>query len=127
MAPRGGFESNLISMKLLISEEEFSNSKRDELVPLECYQCKQIFYLTKHDIQRRTQKENPCSYCSNKCRGKAQITKQIVICEQCGKECKNALVNLKSLSIIFVVNLVLADITMLIKLKELEDLNLSNT
>jgi hypothetical protein len=70
-------------MKPLFTKEEFENAKSEDLLGCECKECKNIFYKTKHYLQDKRCKHD---YCSLKCSSLPRITKENVICTQCGKE-----------------------------------------
>ena len=80
-------------MKPLYSKEQYENTKSNDLLPLECYQCGEQFYRLKNDIRRVGKKnkngKNPpktCKYCSHKCKDKSRTTKVTTICSHCGKQ-----------------------------------------
>lgn len=75
-------------MKKLFTEEEFRNSKSTEALPCECYNCKNIFYLTKHKIQRclNPKQFGNGKYCSQKCIPILQSTSISVVCLNCNKK-----------------------------------------
>lgn len=72
-------------MKIRYTNEQFNNSKSKDLLPCECYQCNQIFYSTKHTIQRALNPNNVTQnkFCSIKCRYSFTNKKIDVICNNC--------------------------------------------
>ena len=79
-------------MKLLISEQEFLNTKSRALVPLTCEQCEETFYRTKHYIQTKQKncKKGAC-FCSKSCRALSDKKAQIVICLNCNTQFEKTL------------------------------------
>jgi hypothetical protein len=74
-------------MKPFYTEKELKMSKGDDSLPCECYYCKKIFYLNKHEILSSI---NPKSrtkgkFCSRECKSKSQISKIETKCDNCGK------------------------------------------
>jgi len=75
-------------MKQLFTEEEFNKAKTNDLLPCECYHCKNTYYV----IPDRVRKANSSSsssknkFCSQKCFNLSRINKPIVTCVECGKE-----------------------------------------
>jgi hypothetical protein len=75
-------------MKTLYTQEDFNSAKSQDKLPCECYQCNNIFYITKHRI---FQSLNPntrgkSKFCSLECKQKHSIKKQIVNCKNCNIE-----------------------------------------
>lgn len=80
-------------MKPLYSQEEFDNSKTTDKLPCECYQCGKTFYKRKKYIldSFKEKTENSILYCGNKCHGLNRITREKVICTNCGNEFERTL------------------------------------
>ena len=82
-------------MKPLFSKKDIENSKSNEKLPCECYECKKTFYKTKSKIlltykkytfQREKSKdkyENHLKFCSQKCYGKNKTIRKNVECFYC--------------------------------------------
>lgn len=75
-------------MKKLFTEFEFNQAKSKQLLPCECYTCKKVFYITKHQIQKALNPSQTAQgkYCSKKCQPLLQKTSLKVTCLNCGKE-----------------------------------------
>jgi hypothetical protein len=73
-------------MKPLFLEDEFKNSKSNHKLPCKCYQCDKVYYKTKHAIQIALNQNSAHKnmFCSKKCQSISQITKQTVVCTNCG-------------------------------------------
>ena len=76
-------------MKPLYTPTEFINSKFNDKLPLECYQCGESFTTTKHQIKKalnpKTQSYSG-KYCSRKCFGLGSTKTITVNCVECGLE-----------------------------------------
>lgn len=74
-------------MKTLYSIEEFKNSKTFDKLPLECYQCNNTFYQTKHFIKRALNPNQSTAgkYCSHSCSSSARRTLLHLNCKECNK------------------------------------------
>jgi len=72
----------------MYTENEFNLAKPIDELPCECYNCNNIFYITKHKIQRSLNKNHVSTshFCSNKCKFIAQKTKQKINCTNCNLE-----------------------------------------
>lgn len=72
-------------MKPLYTNEIFLSSKGNQKLPLECYQCKKTFLLTKKRIKDcLNPKENrQGKFCSSQCQFKSQIKQINVVCLNC--------------------------------------------
>ena len=77
-------------MITLYTKDEFSNSKSNDKLPLQCYSCCQVFYAIKKDIQKSIKHNKPKKYCSVECFSKTRNLKQDVRCKQCDKTFKKA-------------------------------------
>jgi len=75
-------------MKPLFTQDEFNYSKSTDILPCECYICKKVFYLTKHQVQRVLNPNHSDSgkHCSKKCQTKSQFTKIKINCTNCNIE-----------------------------------------
>jgi hypothetical protein len=75
-------------MKQLYSELEFSNANSIDKLPCQCYQCNEIFYLSKHQIQKvlNINENRVGNYCSKICYWKSMKTKIMIDCTNCNKE-----------------------------------------
>ena len=84
-------------MKPLFNEEQFKIAKTDDLLPYECYYCGNLYYRTKHSVQRvsKLAKYKSVKYCSKQCQTLSQITKLNVLCANCGKEFGKTLSEIK--------------------------------
>lgn len=74
-------------MKLLIDLNELSNYKSRDKIPLECKQCKSVFYMKKHHVQCSFSEKSHSvgNFCSRKC-SKEFLTNKIEIqCNECLK------------------------------------------
>lgn len=69
-------------MKILITDDEFNNSKRQNLIPLECLSCKNTFFRIKKYVTTNINR-NGGNFCSKKCAGKSQIKHKTVQCKNC--------------------------------------------
>jgi hypothetical protein len=74
-------------MKPLFNKSEFESAKSRDKLPCECYQCKNTFMLTKHDIYAALNPNHHTTgmYCSKTCRGLSTRTQIEITCKQCGK------------------------------------------
>lgn len=93
-------------MKPLYTQEEFNNSKTNDLLQLECYCCSQSFSTKKQNIVRSLRhntNENNKSYtnhfcsnsCTNKYNGLLKNTKQKIKCTNCDIELEKTLKQIK--------------------------------
>jgi hypothetical protein len=81
-------------MKTLYSKEEFENAKLNTNLPLECYNCSNIFYVNKGKINQSLKPNSKVKnkYCSSKCGRACQINKKDpnkfikTNCVNCNKE-----------------------------------------
>jgi len=77
-------------MTPLFTEEEFKNAKPKDLLPCECNQCKNVFFVIPDRIRKAknilTSSKN--KFCSQECFNLSRINKPIVICTECGVEFK---------------------------------------
>lgn len=75
-------------MKPLFTEEEFKLAKSYDKLPCECYQCKTIFFKTKHYIHMVYNKNsnNRGLFCSIACSNINKNKQLIVKCLNCNKE-----------------------------------------
>ena len=75
-------------MKPLYSESEFLNALSQDKLPCQCYKCNNIFYMTKHGIQKVLNVNTRAKgmYCSNNCRNLSKIKKEKVFCSNCNGE-----------------------------------------
>lgn len=73
-------------MHLLVSAEEFENSKSREMIPLECAHCKGVFHKAKNHIQATLtgKRSHRFNHCSPRCQsiGKGELIE--CKCGQCG-------------------------------------------
>jgi hypothetical protein len=77
----------IINMKELYTTNEFNIAKSRQLLPLQCEQCEEIFYLTKHAIQTKQKNYNRgACFCSKKCQNQSQTKDKIIVkCLNCNK------------------------------------------
>lgn len=81
----------------MFTDLEFKNAKSKDPLPCKCQQCGKTFYSQKHNIQSyiKRLKNNPKTkygfYCCSKCATKSMTLKQLVPCNQCGKQIYKAL------------------------------------
>lgn len=76
-------------MKMLISENDLSNLRSRDKVPLECVWCKKTFYGEKHNVMANSSnplRKNRMKFCSKLCRDKSRNTLEKCQCIGCGKE-----------------------------------------
>jgi len=74
-------------MKPLYSTEEFENSKSNDELPCECYNCGKTFYSSKKEIKRQINKgTNYVKYCSNECQIKNKMKGSYFECKVCFKK-----------------------------------------
>lgn len=75
------------TMKLLISQEKLNQHKSRDLIPLECYECKQIFHKPKNEIQTvlKGNAKNKAQFCSIKCQSNFKNTQIECKCKYCDK------------------------------------------
>lgn len=77
-------------MKPLFSNEDYINSKSEDKLPCECYQCNEKFYVMKkyiiHYFKHRNEAYNKNKFCSNNCKNLHRNKKNTVICSNCGNE-----------------------------------------
>jgi hypothetical protein len=80
-------------MKPLYTQEDFNNSNSKDKLLCECYFCKNPFYITKHEIQRASNKNNTtqAKYCSRKCTYDAAQTSIHIECANCNQLFKKKL------------------------------------
>ena len=84
-------------MNILYSPQDFNNAKPKDPLPLKCETCTEVFYRTKHEIQRllnpNQQKDHKRTgkHCSKKCTGKHLTKKRKVKCLQCDSNLKSLL------------------------------------
>lgn len=73
-------------MKIVTPINEFEILKSNDLVSLECEQCKKIFKLNKKQVKRAYIKGNESSnrFCTLACSHLSRSKKQSVTCKQCG-------------------------------------------
>lgn len=75
-------------MITIYSNDEFEDAKSDDLLPLRCEQCQNVFYakkkLIKHEL---THKRGRCRFCSQKCHHLFYSKQDVnTTCKECGKE-----------------------------------------
>lgn len=72
-------------MKLLIAIDELPKYKSRELIPLECFNCKNTFNRAKNEIQKvlKGAKSVALKFCSNSCKHNNQVTKIKTACLNC--------------------------------------------
>ena len=73
-------------MKLLIDEKDLVSYKSQDLVDLECYNCKGIFQRTKSEVQSvlNSSKRVRAKYCSVVCSKSSRKIVNLVSCLNCG-------------------------------------------
>src|SRR5690349_21590856 len=82
------FNYNII-VKPLFTQDELINASSTDMLKLVCYNCNNIFEVTKKRIiQANTSKtgRSRCKYCTLSCNGKAKSTSIEVICACCNKQ-----------------------------------------
>lgn len=60
-----------------------------DVAPLECYQCKKVFFTPKHEIQKvlaSRLKNRTNQFCSHSCQRTFINPPKIILCDNCGKE-----------------------------------------
>ena len=72
-------------MKPRYTQDDFNSAKSQDKLPCVCYQCNDIFHISKHRIQQAL---NPnCrsknQFCSSKCKQKSSVKRQMVNCKNC--------------------------------------------
>lgn len=82
---------------MLFTNAELQKSKWREKLPIECENCKKIFYKIKRDIKDsiRENGKNTCRFCSRQCAGITKGLSYEVECKQCGKSFKKFLAEIK--------------------------------
>lgn len=76
-------------MKKLFSEKEFENSKADDFLKCQCYNCDSVFFVKKRRINDYLlRKKGIVKFCGLKCAGESKTKKytQNVQCLNCKKE-----------------------------------------
>jgi hypothetical protein len=73
-------------MKPLYNEKTFEITKSTEILPCECYHCKEVFYKSKKEITYEIKNNRGAiKFCSRKCRDASKITKKNIICNNCNE------------------------------------------
>ncbi len=74
-------------MKPLYTPDEFNNTKSQEKLKLECYQCKKTFLKRKANIKQVVDghRPNSCKYCSVTCSSISHNKGQFYECKNCKK------------------------------------------
>ncbi len=83
----------------LHTEEEYSQAKSSDKLPLKCYHCSSTFYAEKKLItysMGKGAKRYPLKYCNRKCFSQAKVTSVSLPCGNCGKVVAKILNELKS-------------------------------
>lgn len=72
----------------LFSNSEFVESEYNNLLPLQCKQCRCVFYRTKRKICRyvNPDKPNTGDFCCSKCQFEGQKTAILICCKNCNVE-----------------------------------------
>lgn len=84
-------------MKILYTKEQFNQAKNNNKLPLECYNCHDVFYKIKSDIVKvlNGYKNVACKFCSRKCMGQFIYTQKSTICKNCNKTVKKSVRHIK--------------------------------
>ena len=74
-------------MKPIYTEEDFKKAKPKDKLACQCYECNEIFYTTKHTIQRALNPNNKTlnKFCSQKCSHLEKYRKLTFNCTECNK------------------------------------------
>ena len=88
---------NLKTMKALYTQEQYDKSKANDVLPCECYECKNVFYPQKKQITRSLIKQPKWTprFCSRDCKSKYNTKSQKVSCKNCGEEFEKMLKEIK--------------------------------
>lgn len=72
-------------MKPLYTNVDFEKTKSEDLLPFECYQCKNSFLKKKKTITASLKNtiKDTIKFCSTKCKKESQKTKQKINCTNC--------------------------------------------
>jgi len=73
-------------MKKLFASQEYNSAKYSDLLPLQCYCCKQTFYLSKKIITFCIKENKNGKFCSRKCFQKNRFNHILITCKNCQKE-----------------------------------------
>ena len=77
---------------MLIKPEELKQFKE---IPCECLYCKKIFYINKSLARRALKGTKKVYTCSNKCKHRLKIKKQVVECKNCNSKFEKQLNEIK--------------------------------
>jgi len=85
------------NMKPLFTTKEFKNTKSEDKLPCECYECNKSFYKKKKYILAFMNKKGSDSiqFCNIKCRSSFKSKQKEVICKNCNKTFNKSLSQLK--------------------------------
>jgi len=73
-------------MKPLYTQAEFCNSKSEDFLTLQCYQCNDSFPKEKKRVKSEIKlQRGECKFCSHNCHYKSKINLQPLNCTNCGQ------------------------------------------
>ena len=84
-------------MTPLYQKEDFLKANSKDKLPCQCIQCKNTFFITKHQIQRALNLNHnvKANFCSQKCQGHFKSKKQKINCKNCDKKFEKLLSEIK--------------------------------